>query len=282
MDDALLGAELDAVHGAPLPEFVAERNARVKRLRAEGHRDEAAALGRVRKPTIAAWAVNQLPRRHPDEVDALLEAGTALRTAQHRAASGRGAEGLRDATTRVRAAVEGLADRGAAVLAEAGAAAHHRTEVAQTLFAAATDPELHERLRRGVFAETVLAAGFGVLSPLVVVPDDTDGADEPEVTAPTPAEPPPDADRDDHEQSRARRRDLERHRTELQRALVRGERRVERTGARVDELLARLEDLRLRLGVAEREAEHAAADLDVLRAELASVDADLADLETSA
>lgn len=287
MDEGLVAAELDAVHGVPLPDFVTERNARVKRLRADGHRDEAAALGRVRKPTIAAWAVNQLPRRHLDEVEALLEAGTALRTAQHRAASGRGAEGLRDATTRVRSAVEELADRGAEVLAEVGAAAHHRTEVAQTLFAAATDPDLHDRLRRGVFAETVLAAGFGALAPLVVVPGGDDGADDTTGDVPARADvdtvtPDGAEDARRREQEEARRRELERHRAEVQRALVRGERRVERTEARVDELAARLEDLRLRMGVAEREAERARADLDVLRAELAAVDADLADVETSA
>lgn len=276
MDDALLASHVDAIHAVPRDEFVATRQARVRQLRADGHRAEATALSSCRKPTVAAWATNQLPRRHPEAVAELLEAGAALRTAQSRAASGRGAEGLRGATRQVREHVEALADLAAEVLAEIGAAPHHRTDVAQTLFAAATDPALRDHLERGVFEQTVVATGFGAMSPLLVVPDADDEAAT--ATEPPPAEEPEPEPDPEVERRAARRRELEQHRTELQRSLVRDQRRADRTAKRVDELEARLADLQDRMATAREEADGARTDLEILRAELASVDAELADL----
>src|SRR5262249_62367924 len=53
-----------------------------KELRGEGRREEAAQVAKLRKPTIAAWALNQLVRRNRREVDLLLHAGHRLRQAQ--------------------------------------------------------------------------------------------------------------------------------------------------------------------------------------------------------
>ena len=75
MDDALLASHVDAIHAVPRDEFVATRQARVRQLRADGHRTEATALSSCRKPTVAAWATNQLPRRHPDTVTKCERAG---------------------------------------------------------------------------------------------------------------------------------------------------------------------------------------------------------------
>src|SRR5262245_11952272 len=73
------------LYGLPLEEFTAERDRRAKALRAEGERDAAAVVAALRKPTLAAWTVNQLVRSRRDDLDALLEAGNDLLEAQHRA-----------------------------------------------------------------------------------------------------------------------------------------------------------------------------------------------------
>lgn len=161
MDEQVLASHVDAIHGLALDAFTAERDRRVKALRAEGYKQEAAALKQHRKPTVPAWAVDQLVRAAPDEVEHLLDAAEELRSAQHRAASGRGAQGLREANRRVRELVGELRERAAELLAAAGTRPDaHLDEVEQTLFAAAVDPERHDLLRRGIFSTVLPGPGF--------------------------------------------------------------------------------------------------------------------------
>ncbi|MFA9446738.1 hypothetical protein [Egicoccus sp. AB-alg6-2] len=188
MDDELLASHVEAIHGVALEDFTAERDRRVKQLRADGHKEEAAALKARRKPTVPAWAVDQVARQAPDDVEALLRAAADLRTAQHRAASGRGAHGMREASRHLRDLVGELRERGGRILAEAGTRPDaHLDEVEQTIFAAAVDPEHHDTLRRGTFAAVLPGPGFGGLGfGLAALPDlpepapadDPDHADE--------------------------------------------------------------------------------------------------------
>lgn len=77
--------ELDAVAGAlyalPREEFTTARDAKAREARAGGDRALATAIGRLRRPTVAAWLVNQLARRRPEELAALGELGARLRAA---------------------------------------------------------------------------------------------------------------------------------------------------------------------------------------------------------
>ena len=50
------------LYGLPLDRFVAERAALAKSLRSEGQREQADQVAKRRKPSVAAWAVNQLVR----------------------------------------------------------------------------------------------------------------------------------------------------------------------------------------------------------------------------
>ena len=61
-------ADIDRLYALPREEFTPQRDELAKRLREEGDRDGAAAVKALRKPTIAAWAVNQVQRDRPDEV----------------------------------------------------------------------------------------------------------------------------------------------------------------------------------------------------------------------
>src|SRR3954454_13095717 len=111
------------LYALPLERFTPERNALAAELRSEGDAEGAAAVKALRKPSAAAWAVNQLVRAEPDLVEALLGAGGELRQAHRQAASGKRAEQLRAAADAERSAVEQLMARAPAVLGRAPSAA---------------------------------------------------------------------------------------------------------------------------------------------------------------
>ncbi len=103
MPDGVDPDEVSALLAVPPEEFVAARTARAKALRAEGRRDEAAALARVRKPVRLVWVVGELARRHPSE------AADAAAVAEDLAAAQAGGGGVRPLLKRFRDAVGGLA-----------------------------------------------------------------------------------------------------------------------------------------------------------------------------
>ncbi|HEX8105745.1 MAG TPA: hypothetical protein VF533_24225, partial [Solirubrobacteraceae bacterium] len=57
-----LDAEVDALFALPLEEFVPARDALAKALRAEKRREDAKAVAALRRPSLGAWAVNQVVR----------------------------------------------------------------------------------------------------------------------------------------------------------------------------------------------------------------------------
>src|ERR671929_141560 len=73
------GMQPDDLYGLPLDRFIAERGALAKALRGEDRRDEAAEVAKLRKPSAAAWAVNQLVRTQGRAVGELFDAGDAVR-----------------------------------------------------------------------------------------------------------------------------------------------------------------------------------------------------------
>src|SRR5207244_9772120 len=96
-----LEAELDELYAAPPENFIRTRNDLAQRLKQAGQVDVAARVKQLRKPTVPLWAVNQLARRHRDEVRELLDAGDRLRAAQQAAPRG-AAEQPRTATAPAR------------------------------------------------------------------------------------------------------------------------------------------------------------------------------------
>ncbi len=106
-------ADVDALYGLPLEEFTPARDAAAKEIRKAGDRETAAIVAKLSKPTPAAWTANQVAREQPELVEALLEAGDAVREAQEAALSGGGGRGLRDATLAQRKAVDAVMDAAA-------------------------------------------------------------------------------------------------------------------------------------------------------------------------
>ena len=141
---------VDALYGLPLGEFVAARNALAKELSDTDVR-------KLPKPSATAWALNQLARKAPEEIEALLEAGRRIAETQAGAVRGRGSEPFREAVQAERIAINPL-------LARARKLVRGETQVAKIaegLRAAAGDPAIGEQLRAGRLSVEPTAAGFG-------------------------------------------------------------------------------------------------------------------------
>ena len=154
--------EVDRLYGLPPDEFTAERDALAKRLRAEGRRDDAAAVKALAKPNLPAWAINQLVRRQRSEVERLLKAGEALRKAHQELVGGGQAGRLRSTAEAERRLVSELVDRAAPLLSEAGKPSPANLErIRSTLHAAAADDSLREQLAAGRLIRDASAVGLG-------------------------------------------------------------------------------------------------------------------------
>ena len=71
--------EVDRLYGLPLDEFTASRNQLVRRLSQDGRRGAAAEVAELRKPSVPAWAVNQLARERRAEMQELLRLADAIK-----------------------------------------------------------------------------------------------------------------------------------------------------------------------------------------------------------
>jgi hypothetical protein len=153
------------LYGLPLEEFTKARDELAKELRGAGKKDAADEVKALRKPSVSAWTVNQLARRHPPEMKALVKAGDELRKAQRAVVGGRGPEALRDATRGHR---DRLDDLTATARDELGAAGSTLQRVAQTLRGASIDKEASKTLLAGTLSADYEQSGFGPL--LAAVP----------------------------------------------------------------------------------------------------------------
>lgn len=116
--DGKLEDEIDALFTLPLPEFTGARNTLAARLKKEGRADDADRVKLLGKPSVSAWAVNQLYWDHRDAFDDLIVASKHFRPASSRLA-GRVA-GMRDSLDARREALTNLSQIAAEVLTEAG------------------------------------------------------------------------------------------------------------------------------------------------------------------
>ncbi len=162
------------LYGIALDRFVAEREALAKALRAEGHRERAAAIVRLRKPSMAAWAVNQLVRTQRRAVGALFDAGDALVRAQAELLDGGGnPRVLRETSERERAAVGELAEAARGLLSADG---HELTQVtldrvSETLHAAALDREARLQVRDACLERELRHVGLGSIGGTIASTD---------------------------------------------------------------------------------------------------------------
>jgi hypothetical protein len=157
--------DIEELYGLPLERFVPERNALARELRAAERRDEADAVAALRKPSVAARAVNRLAREHRRQLSQLFTAGDALSEMQSRVLAGK-ADGraLSEAAERERAAVSALVDVARTVLAAEGLAVSSSVleRVGETLHAAALDDEAREPVEEGRLERELRHIGLGM------------------------------------------------------------------------------------------------------------------------
>ena len=171
-----LDEAVEELYGSPLPEFVARRNALVAQAKATGAAELARTIGALRKPTVSAWALNQLARHRPHHLDQVAELAEAMRAAQQSL----------DATAMKTLAPQRLQllDEAAAwatsVARDAGVtlSAAAIREVRETVVAALASTEATAAVVSGQLTRALSYAGFGEVDlhdalarPLHAVPD---------------------------------------------------------------------------------------------------------------
>ncbi|WP_308799041.1 hypothetical protein [Agromyces silvae] len=273
----------DELYGLLPDEFTAARNARAKQVRLDD-RALANAVAELRRPSPAAWLVNQLVRHRADQLDELLRLGEQLQAAQ----ADLDAASL-TALARERRKVVGALARDAGRLAdELGNAVRGPVldEVAETLQAGMTDASAATAVRSGRLVRGLEAIGTEVdLDGAVaggIAP--RGGASRATSRRTEPAPPDEVGERrarkrqEEHESEREReaRERSEREAAERERAeRARAERRADEAEARAvtaEQAAAEASD---RLDAAHEAADRAAATRDDLEAQLRELESRL-------
>lgn len=168
---------IDPLFSAPLRAFVQERKRLAQALKQAGRRDEAKAVERLSKPTLSAWAVNQVARRQPERVRRL-----GVLTAELQKAHGPTFTAL---MKEHRALLAQLREDAEAALAGDGhpTGPHLLAKVVGNLRAGVAQPEIKASIEAGRLLQDVEEPGFqNLLTPDALAassPDDTAEAPRP-------------------------------------------------------------------------------------------------------
>jgi hypothetical protein len=270
-DGAGLDEVADELYTVRPDEFIPRRDEAVARAKEAGDRDLARAVGRLRRPTRAAWLSNLLARERPDQLEGLLGMAEGLAEAQ-RTLDG---TALRQLSSQRRKLVAAVAQEAARL-----ARAEHEPvndqlmrELGDILEAALADPAVADEVRSGRLTRTVSYSGFGPASQPGAAPQPSRPRPAPPRRAATEPEPEPEPVADDRAEQERRERERQAERERRAQALAAAEaeeeaardRQVAAEGAREDAVAAR-DDARDRVSrlaaelEAAREAERSAAD----------------------
>ena len=252
-----LETALDELYTVPPEEFVAARNALVKRLRGEKRRDEAGEVAALRRPARPAWALNQLALSGDERLDGLLAAVEAV----HDPPDGD-----------LRAAIEGLRE----AVTAAGAEASSRSglaagDLAAALHATVSDAEAFSALTRGRLTEIPSAGAAGLGLTLPAPPPRRAKATATAVPGKKAAAPPPEEPKVDQVARRRAQKAL----TQATKAWEQAQAGREKAEAELDAARAALDEARARVETAEaglREAEAAEAAAEATRDEVSASD----------
>ncbi|MBM7831575.1 vacuolar-type H+-ATPase subunit I/STV1 [Agromyces cerinus] len=256
--DQALDEAATALYALRPDEFTAARNARAQTVAADD-RELAARIRELRRPSPAAWLVNQLVRHRPVEVEAVLDLGAEARETQGRF----DATELAELGRQRRRLVSALAHEAGALAEELGSPVRTPVldEVAQTLQAAMSDAAAADAVRTGRLVRALEAVGVEVdLSDAVAggpVPSTA-----PELHARASEAP--------HRPSAAESKQAEAARKHAERTVATAEERAAEASAALEALDARLAD-------ADRERRDLTSRRDELDAELRRVETEIAE-----
>ncbi|AWE48619.1 hypothetical protein [Streptomyces nigra] len=158
-----LDAVADELYGLRPEEFTAARNERVAAARSAGDRGLADAIGKLRRPSLSAWASNTLVRAERDQVEPLVGLGEALRQAHRDLDPGQ----LRDLVHQQRLLIGALTREAARLAADAGhpLGQDAQREVQDTLQAVLADEEAARQWASGRLTKPLTpTAAFPVTS----------------------------------------------------------------------------------------------------------------------
>ena len=268
--DQLLQQVARRLYALAPEEFTAARTAAVKQARGDGDRALAREVGALRRPALAAWAVNLLVRERADLVEEVTSMGDSLRQAQ----SQLDGAALRDLNRQRRRLVAAVTAEVAAVAAEhdhALSAAASR-QVEETVQAALVDPRAAAAVRTGLLVQPLTSTGVESLAEVlgVPLPEGAGSASRSEgssagPTAEEPARPALSLVTEDEQEARraAQQRAAAAEKAARKAAKARDKAVAARAKAqaRVLQAEAAVEELRGRLAEAEGQAEEAVARL---------------------
>src|SRR4051812_16411451 len=238
--------QLDDLFHGPLEEFTPTRNELAKSLRSDGDAEAADWMKGLKKPSRAAWLVNQLAARKPKEVRRLLDVGEELRAAQEEMLAGSAdREKLREAATRERETIGSLVGTAEAIGREHGVGSQILDRVGETLQAATSDPEVAEAIEKGRLTREQRASGIGL------------------VGSATPKAPARGRKQDDREATERRaRQEQAKGRKEAERKLAAADKRLEREQAKLERAREAVADAEQAVHDAELDAHAARRALD--------------------
>jgi hypothetical protein len=172
--------EIGALFRLPLAEFTGARNKLAARLKQSGRGDEAVLVKSLGKPSISAWAVNQLYWNHRGEFDRMIESGERFHKAQSSRLAGKLAD-MRGALDARREALILLSDLATSLLRDAG---HNPTldtirRITTTLEALSAYASRSDAPRPGRLTHDVDPPGFEALASFIPGAGVTESKKEP-------------------------------------------------------------------------------------------------------
>ncbi len=154
-----LDEALNQLYGLQPDEFLDARRQLVKAAKTAGEPDLTKAIGALRKPTVAAWAINQLTRRQPDEIKRLLTLAASLHDAQERvdgpALKELGRERTKLIDELVRSCAQTMQEAGGSLSPSAA------NQMRETFVAALTSTAATDAVASGQLTRALSYAGFG-------------------------------------------------------------------------------------------------------------------------
>jgi hypothetical protein len=258
------------LYGLRPDDFTSARTAAEKQARTAGDRDLANGIKALRRPAVAAWAVNRLVRQKAELVAQVVQLGESLREAQSLLQG----DALRDLTRQRRQLVSAVTSETRAVAAEEDVTLSEAAarQVEETLQAAMADPAAAEAVLSGLLAQPLSSTGVESLTDLVAVPLPRTPGGRPQLSVV----------RDD---GRARREAEERVAAAqgslriAAEALESLKRKQAKAQARVLQQEAELEELRRRVAEAEEAGDAASERLTDLDAQVEEAEAGVAEAQ---
>jgi hypothetical protein len=154
-----LRAAVEELYAESPSRFTARRSELAAEARAAGDKELAAAVTALRKPTVAAWAVNHFVRTCRDEVDELRSFAELLREAQRTLDADQLRLLGRERSRRVDAVAERIAEEAASAGQRVGAGV--AVEVRDTLTALIADEDAEASVLTGALVKALTYSGFG-------------------------------------------------------------------------------------------------------------------------